>query len=290
MNTKEKRLGTKAQIRAIKNRERHIATVIFLVFILLIVIFSSYFTYNFLNQPQNQTTNPASNPESPQPKAAIVDQLSLTFPNQTFMQTATNTLKQAGYTVDYYPGEKVTVEFYRNLPTHDYKLIILRVHSALSPYESYVSLFTSEPYDKTRYTYEQLTDRLFIGSYSEEDRKKGIFYFGIPPAFVKNSMNGKFDNTSIIMMGCNGLTYDCLAKAFIEKRAKVYISWSDSISASHTDTGTTQLLKHLITEKQTIEQAVENTMKEVGPDPAYNSLLIYYPVEAGEQTIENIKR
>jgi len=91
MNTKEKRLGTKAQIRAIKNRERRIATVIFLAFILLIVIFSSYFTYNFLNQPQNQTTNPTSS----QLKAAVVDQLSLTFPNQAFIETATNTLKQA---------------------------------------------------------------------------------------------------------------------------------------------------------------------------------------------------
>ena len=107
MKTEKKRVGTKAEIKAIKEKERRIATAIFLVFILLIVIFSSYFTYNFLNQPQNQTTNPASS----QLKAAIVDQLSLTFPNQTFIETATNTLKQAGYTVDYYPGEKVTVEF-----------------------------------------------------------------------------------------------------------------------------------------------------------------------------------
>lgn len=31
-------------------------------------------------------------------------------------------------------------------------------------------------------------------------------------------------------------------------------------------------------------------MKEVGPDPSYKSLLIYYPLEVEEQTIENIKR
>ena len=117
MKIKKKRVRTKAEIRVVKNRERRIATVIFLAFILLIVVFSFYFTYNFLNQPKNQTTNPASS----QSKAAIVDQLSLTYPNQTFIETATNTLKQAGYSVDYYPGEKVTVEFYRNLPTHGYE-------------------------------------------------------------------------------------------------------------------------------------------------------------------------
>jgi hypothetical protein len=281
MNTKEKRLGTKAQIRAIKNRERRIATAIFLAFILLIVIFSSYFTYNFLNQPQNQTTNPASS----QLKAAIVDHLSLTFPNQTFIETATNTLKQAGYTVDYYPGEKVTVEFYRNLPTHSYGLIILRVHSAFTKGTTSLGLFTSEPYDKTKYIYEQLTDRLLSAAYSDQEREKGIAYFGISPLFVRQSMNGKFQNTIITMMGCNGLKYTGMAEAFIEKGAKAYISWNSSISASHTDQATIRLLQHLITEKQTINQTIENTMKEVGPDPSYKSVLLYYPSKVGEQTI-----
>jgi hypothetical protein len=68
-----------------------------------------------------------------------------------------------------------------------------------------------------------------------------------------------------------------MAEAFIEKGAKVYISWNGSVSASHRDQATTQLLKHLITEKQTIKQAVTETMKEVGSDPAHGSILQYYP-------------
>jgi hypothetical protein len=280
MNTKEKRLGTKAQIRAIKNRERRTATAIFLVFILLIVVFSSYFTYNFLNQPQNQTTNPTSS----QLKAAIIDQLSLTLPNQTFIETATNTLKQAGYTVDYYPGEKVTVEFYRNLPTHGYEIIILRVHSALGANNEPLALFTSERTSGTKYVYEQLNDQLqgvaFL-PYKPGDPT----YFGIPPKFVKLSMNGKFQDATIIAMGCDGLTQTDMAEAFIEKGAKAYISWNSSVSASHTDQATICLLQHLATDKQTINQAIEKTMKEVGPDPSYKSVLLYYPFKVGEQTI-----
>jgi hypothetical protein len=49
------------------------------------------------------------------------------------------------------------------------------------------------------------------------------------------------------------------------------------------------LLKHLILEKQTIGQAVENTVKEVGVDPTYESALAYYPSEAGNQTIRDVK-
>jgi hypothetical protein len=286
MKTEKKRVGTKTEIRAIKNRERRTATVIFLVFILLIVILSSYFTYNFLNQPQNQTTNPASS----QLKAAIVDHLSLTIPNQTFIETATNTLKQAGYSVDYYPGENVTVEFYRNLPTHGYSLIILRVHSALREGNSPpVSLFTSESYSTNKYVYEQLTDQ--VGNvkflpYQEGDPT----YFSIHASFIEQSMKGKFENTIIIMMGCNGLTYIDMAKAFIEKGAKVYLSWSASVSASHTDSSTTRLLQHFLVEKLTLKESVQETFKEVGFDPVHNSLLIYYPLEVGEQTIEGIKR
>ncbi len=62
--------------------------------------------------------------------AAIVDQLSLTQPNPEFIGQARGLLAQAGYLVDYYPGEQVTVDFYRDLPTRNYDLIILRVHSA----------------------------------------------------------------------------------------------------------------------------------------------------------------
>jgi len=285
MKTEKKRVGTKAEIKAIKEKERRIATAIFLVFILLIVIFSSYFTYNFLNQPQNQTTNPASS----QLKAAIVDQLSLTFPNQTFIETATNTLEQAGYTVDYYPGENVTVEFYRNLSTHRYKLVILRVHSSITLGSNSLGLFTSERYDSTKYVYEQLTDRLLGAAYSEEERNKGIIYFAISPTFVTQSMNGRFNNTIIIMMGCEGLAYTAMAEAFHQKGAKVYISWSGPVLASHTDTAVTHLLQHFLIEERTLKESVQETFKQVGFDPAYKSLLIYYPLEVGEQTIENIK-
>jgi len=280
MKTEKKRVGTKARTRVRKERERHRA--MFLAIIPIIVIFSAYFTYNFLNPTQNQTTNPASS----QLKAAIIDQLSLTFPNQTFIETATNTLKQAGYTVDYYPGEKVTVEFYKNLPTHGYKIIILRVHSAIGKEgEPPVSLFTSELYDKTRYVYEQLTDQL-TGVYYNVSGEEQI-YFGILPNFVWSSMNGRFQNSIIIMMGCHGLTYTGMAKEFVEKGAKVYISWSVSVSASHTDLATTHLLQHFLIEKLTLKHSVQETFKEVGFDPTYGSLLIYYPLEVGEQTIES---
>jgi hypothetical protein len=279
MKAKQKQVGTKAQIRDKKERERRIA--IFLAFIALVIIVSAYFTHMF----PNQTINPASS----QPKAAIVDQLSLTMPNQTFIETATATLEQAGYTVDYYEGEKVTVEFYRNLPTHGYRLIILRAHSALGgERKPPLAIFSSEPYNKMEHVPEQIAGQLVkvrFQPYQEGDPA----YFGIFPNFVRSSMNGRFENTIIIMMGCDGLTDADMAKAFVEKGAKGYISWFGPVSASHTDTTTTQLLQHFLIEKLTLKQSVQETFKQVGFDPTYTSLLIYYPLEAGDQTIEDFR-
>ena len=235
---------------------------------------------------QKQETSSTS-----EPKAAIVDHLSLTAPNKTFIQTATNTLKQAGYTVDYYPGEKVTIELYRNLPTHGYGLIILRVHSTAAELqeaefvEAPVSLFTSENYSRTKYVWEQLTDQLVMASYT---MPQPPYYFGIMPKFVVSSMKGSFQNSTIIMMGCEGLNNTKMAEAFIEKGAKVYISWNKPVLASHTDSATSHLLQHFLIEKLTLKKSVQETFKEVGFDPAYNSLLLYYPLEAGDYTIQNM--
>lgn len=89
-------------------------------------------------------------------------------------------------------------------------------------------------------------------------------------------------------MGCEGLDNPLMAMAFVEKGAKVYISWNQQVLASHTDLATTRLLRHFLIEKLTLNQALRETFKEIGFDPRHKSLLIYYPLEAGNQTIEDL--
>jgi len=275
MKAKRKPIRIKHKIREEKRREKCLAV----AFAVVILVAVSGF---LVNSRLNQTVGPAY-----EFKAAIVDHLSLTYPNQTFIETATNTLKQVGYSVDYYPGENVTVEFYRTLPTRGYGIIILRVHSAIAKDRGPpLALFTSELYSNARYIYEQLTDHLGCVHHIVGGQEQT--YFGIFANFVKSRMNGRFGNTIIVMMGCNGLTYVDMAKAFTEKGAKLYIGWDNAVSASHTDSAITQLLQHFLIEKLTLSEAVQETLNEVGFDPVYNSQLIYHPLEVGDQTVDNI--
>jgi hypothetical protein len=264
--TNEKRpVETKSHARAVKERTGYVFTASVLALILLVLEVSPCLLYPPQNQASNdfqgQTANAAS-----KLKAAILDQLSLTFPNQTFVEVVTAMLTHCGYTVDYYPGEDVTVEAYRDLPSHGYNLIMLRVHSSDS------FLFTSQMYNTQAYVYEQLTDQILRVQATKESET----YFGITENFITQSMRPDFNNTIIILMGCNGLHSPNLTRALFERGAGAVIGWNGAVSASHTDLAITTLIQKLVVEKQPTEKAVENTVKETGPDPIYDSCLQYY--------------
>ncbi len=219
------------------------------------------------------------------PRAAILDQLDLTFPNSDFVAAATGMLERAGYEVDYYQGREVTVELYRNLPDQGYDVIIFRVHSGLvaeidpttgtETVTDYVSLFTGEPYSDTKYVEEIQAGPLGIASTYEGAPE----YFGIGPTFIESSMNGKFDDTAIILMGCDGLRAERTARAFLDRGASTFVSWDKPVSAVHTDAATERLLQHLFVEQLPTPAAVEQTMAEVGPDPTFDSELLSYSLD-----------
>jgi hypothetical protein len=209
--------------------------------------------------------------------AAIVDQLSLTQPNPAFAQTARSVLEQAGYLVDYFEGGEVTVEFYSGLPTHDYDLVILRAHSGLAAVEGeledYVGLFTGEPYSETKYA--DLEDAGLVGPAAYYEGSERVF--GVSPGFITSGMEGEFHGTTVIMMGCDGLKFEATAEAFVRKGAKVVVGWSARVSADHTDAATERLLRHLLIDDLGPQEAVAQTMAEVGWDPQYGGRLLYYP-------------
>ncbi len=206
--------------------------------------------------------------------AAIVDQLALTQPNPAFVASATDTLTRAGYAVDYFPGEEVTVEFYRRLATRGYDYVILRNHSARRKQDEQVlteevDLFTADPYSETQYGEDRKNRRLSAAFYHEG----GLEYFAVTPAFVQESMQGRFGGALVIMMGCDGVRSRRMADAFLHKGASAFVSWDKPVSATHTDAATQRLLEKLLFDDLTVADAVSRTAAELGPDPAFGAQL-----------------
>jgi hypothetical protein len=240
----------------------------------------------FLNQLRQ--TIKSNRSQETHARAAIVDHLSISQPNQVFVKECSSILEKAGYSVDYYRGGDVTVEFYRNLPTYGYDLIVFRVHSSYVRKQRYASLalYTSEPYSTTRYVFEQLRDEVARGWLAPT--RKGDPYLVVNEKFVLSRMKGIFKDTIIIMMGCSGIKQNVMAGAFYEKGAKAYIGWDGPVSASYTDRATIRLLKHLLVEKQPIARSVEKTMEEVGYESQHKSRLLYWPIKKGDLIIQPV--
>jgi len=221
-------------------------------------------------------------------KAAIIDQLHTRHPNQAFIEQTTQYLEDYGFEVDVCRGDAVTVDLYRKLPTFGYKLIIFRVHSGLLGVDPKVTnrtwLFTAEPYSEMRHVTEQLTEQLTYARVNEDEP----WIFALSAKFITRSMEGQFNKTAIIMMGCDCLHFRDLAQAFIQKGASTYIAWDFSVGVNYVDDATTALIEKLCLKELTLGTAVAKTMNEKGPDPKHGSVLKYYPLQTGAKTLRQL--
>ena len=269
-----------------KRRNRRIRRRVFeyLIAVLMIAV-SAFIIYSALFPP--------SNVPMVQGDVAIIDQLSIESPNQNFLDSVTQTFASVGLKIDVYEGKEITVELYRSLPSLGYEIIVFRAHSAypmenpeLIPIENPrwpVYIFTAEPYDESKYVFEQLMGQVAPAKVTEDSAS----YFSIGPEFVRKSMNGRFPNWLIIISSCGGLYSSDLAEAFIEKGAKGIISWDDLVDLGHTDTAIDYLIRSSVIDGLVIKDAIKKTMQEVGPDPYYKSVLLFYPEEIGEKNIDD---
>ncbi len=227
--------------------------------------------------PRSQSFSPTE--LRPPSRVAIVDQLGAHFPNPSFIETAEEMMRRAGFQVDLYGPDRVTVNMYASIPSHGYRLIVFRVHAGVNEEMegSPVGLFTTEPYSEFKYPGEQLTD--LVGSaqalYSPE------VVFAVTPKFIREKSAVDYGGAIIVLTGCFGLYSQELPQAFVDRGASVVIGWDRLVDAEHTDEAMLLLLRMMLIEGMDVEDAVRATMEEVGPDLENESVLNYHPKEEG---------
>jgi len=75
------------------------------------------------------TTSTLESKQTPtQLRAAIIDQVHNDLPNFKLQADAQRMLEDAGYEVDLYTTDEITVDFYKNLPSMNYHFILIRSH------------------------------------------------------------------------------------------------------------------------------------------------------------------
>jgi hypothetical protein len=257
------------------------ARLVVAVILIVIVIGAASLNFTWFASISSPTLN-ASSTKTVGFNAAIIDQVGADLPNMPFVNEAENTLTSSGLGVKYFAAADATVDLYKRLPSLGYRLIVWRVHSAISN-QGGLAPFTSEPYDPSKYAIEQLTGSLLQVTASFTP-SIGPYYFGISTRFVAEEMEGNFNGTIIILSSCDGLFDHVFADALIRRGASAIISWNNLVTITHTDMATMVLLKGLA-QGWTVSEAVQVAKEKSGPDPVYGSVLGFYPSNGGQLTV-----
>lgn len=212
--------------------------------------------------------------------AAIVDQLSATEPNSTFLNEATQALEAAGYKVDYYPSEQVTVDLFHRLQDRGYGILVLRTHATAAKPESgstrwtqpTVGIFTNELYVPGNHWADIASGGLSRVAYTPEQwNTTHQTWYAIRPAFV-HDQPGRFAGTWVIAMGCRTLDNSSMADAFLMKGAGAYVGWNKNVTADWSDATAAFLLQQVLVQNRTVEQAVQDAEAR-GPDPVFGATM-----------------
>ena len=212
---------------------------------------------------------------SPHKRAAILDGLSADYPNRTFINSAEKILESAGFTVDIYGPENVSLSLLRELPSKDYGLVIFRVHGGRI--KQPMGLF--------------IGGGLFIERCGPESHKDEVesgylllgrpflsndTYCVAPPHYITDKLDGEFEGTIIIAMSCFTGDDKALANAFFKRGAKAYIGFKGKVSPAYVDAFITRFLQKIFIEKLPIKEAFTQTSNELGLDPHYGGAPVLF--------------
>jgi len=244
-------------------------------------------TIKFLIEANLVITSTSSPDKQPRQLAAIIDQMHDSIPNESFQQKAQQYLESAGYDVDVYTTEDITVDFYRKLPSMNYKFIYIRTHSAeMVESEKSTLLFTGEKYDINKYISEQLTgyvgrgipiyDQTLIDEIIKDDLPlPDKTYFTIGSKLIDELMMGEFPQSVIIIGGCESVRTKDLANSLINRGASAVIGWDSSINYIENDEVMSALLEEVLINKTGFYDGIVSVMQEFGSGLQYSSNLHY---------------
>ncbi len=210
----------------------------------------------------------------PSPLAVIVDGLSIDYPNPQLINDTRVILGKAGYRTELYQGLNVTVELYSKLASLRPKLVLLRIHGGVLMYEGQRTGgvgFFAEPYQEGKYPASVL-HYLGIGKPFLSSKE----YFVATFVYLRDFMQGQFEGTTVIVMSCNSLEDEAMAKVFTDKGASAYIGWTGSVTPEHMDKAGLLVLRKMLEKKMNAEEAVAQVSSELGPDPFYRGELDIY--------------
>jgi len=229
------------------------------------------------------------------PRAAVIDQLYDEYPDEDLHNTVTEYLKNAGYkVVDIYKTEEITVDFYKNLPSMNYKFILIRSHAlGAKSMEASASLFTGEKYNNHKYVKEQFLSQVHKGVPYLDDEIQELggwkilednTYFLVGSNLFDSSMIGEFPGSTIILAGCATMKDNVLADSFLKRGASEVVGWSNLVGPENNDEVIIHLLNQTLNNDVKMKNAVQSLTNLIEGKLDYGATVVYYSTGDNEIT------
>ncbi len=229
-----------------------------------------------------ESTSPSETPTYREPHVLIYDSLAREYPNKTLTDLLIKIFIRHGYKVDLYIGENATLDPLFNLDNYD--IIIFRAHGAHNS-----NPMVPKPLGSYIYTgiYIDEAIKIYGKDYINELKSSNMIVLGvIPPPGVEltnelidrlpkyvvvsplffNKYVGELHRSIIVFTGCYGFDDDILAKIFIRKGARAYISFKGNVTWSHGDNVLEALMRKYL-ETHDIMEAYHSLDTSLAIDP-----------------------
>jgi len=257
-----------------------------LIGIIILVAVSINFELSFIENENSFLTENENTSFTKIPKAVIIDQLHNDKPNENYQKLVTEYLETAGYEVDLYTTDAITINFYKRLPAMNYEFIVIRSH-ALGPgvIEDSATLFTGEKYSEDKHLQEQLSGLVGIGipfrpNFVEQrggpEAFSDLMYFTIGSQLIDEKMIGSFPGSTIILGGCDTQEETLLANSLLRRGASEIVGWNGLITAHDNDEIILELLEEVLINGVALDEAVQLIMIDYEDKIRTHAILEYF--------------
>jgi len=226
--------------------------------------------------------------DSGSPKAVIIDQLHNELPSKRFQNNVTQYLTDAGYKVDLFTTDEITIDFYKKLPTMNYEYIVIRTHAlGEGVVDTSASLFTGEKYSEHKYIKEQFLGHIGQGVpilYGDMKNLSGDdimdkSYYVIGSKFVEEYMVGNFPDSTIILAGCETTKNSQLAESFLKRGASEVIGWSGLVDSDKNNAILLDLFNYTLANDVEMKDAIDLVMEKYEGSFFEPTNLVYFSNE-----------
>ncbi|MFQ6095377.1 MAG: hypothetical protein ACE5NN_04475 [Candidatus Bathyarchaeia archaeon] len=190
---------------------------------------------------------------------------------EPFIRSIIHNLERAGFTVDYYKDNNVTIDLSKRLDNEEYEVIYINTHGFMDS-EGQVLIFTGEKHTSEKEKlYQEDIEEERIRCFESKGELTG-YYYVTPGFFTWYGNDTGYCNALIFIDACHSANNTSMAKAFLDLDAGCYVGWTAYIGIEYDVAMDGKFFRQMCRDGETVEQSI----RKIKPDPNSKSKMTYF--------------